>query len=61
MGYYKKFVKNYGKIESLLTTLLNKNVIAWNKGVEQAFSILKQSIYTTLVLVVFDFTNTFVC
>ena len=60
IGYYMKFVKKYGKISSPLTTLLKKNVVAWNKGVEQAFSILKQSIYTTLVLVVFDFINTFV-
>ena len=58
IDYYNEFVKNYGKIEALLTTFLNKNVFALNKVVEQEFSLLKNAMCTRFVLVVFDFTNT---
>ena len=30
-GHYKKFLKNYGKIENLLTTFLKNNAFNWNE------------------------------
>ena len=53
------FVNNCSKIEIPLKTLLKKTSIAWKKVEEQAFSILKEFMCTTLVLPVPDFTNTF--
>jgi hypothetical protein len=57
-GYYRKFVKNYGKIA--LTTLLKKNSFTWTPVVAQAFQTLKTTMCTTLVLALPDFTKTFV-
>ena len=57
IGYYMNFLKNYGKIASLLTTFLKKNVVSWNKEVEKAFSILKQAVCATLILVLFYLTE----
>jgi hypothetical protein len=36
-GYYHKFVKNYGKIASPLTTLLKKNSFSWTPTTARAF------------------------
>jgi hypothetical protein len=59
-GYYRKFVKNYGKIATPLTALLKKNSFTWTPTVDQAFQTLKVAICTTLVLALPDFKNTFV-
>jgi hypothetical protein len=40
-GYYCKFIKNYGKIASPLTALLNKNSFTWNPAAAQDFQTLK--------------------
>ena len=53
-------MKNYGKIVAPLTTLVKENSFAWNKVVDRAFSVLKQAMFTTLILVMPNFTNTFV-
>jgi hypothetical protein len=37
IGYYRNFVKNYGKIVVPLTSLLKKNVFGWIEVVDQAF------------------------
>ena len=59
IGYYRKFVKNYGKIVVPLKTLLKKNSFTWNEVAEQAFSILKQAMCNTPILVMPDVTKTF--
>jgi hypothetical protein len=59
-GYYRKFVKNYGKIVAPLTSLLKKNAFVWSEVIEQAFSALKDAMCMTPVLVVPYFTKTFV-
>jgi hypothetical protein len=60
IGYYHKFVKNYGKIVSPLTTLLKKNSFTWTLVASQDFKTLNMAMYTTPVLALPDFTNKFV-
>jgi hypothetical protein len=60
IGYYKKFVKNCGKIASPLTSLLRKIAFFWTKVATYVFASLKDVISTTPVLVVPDFNKTFV-
>ena len=59
-GYYRKFVKNYEKITSPLTSLLNKNAFSWSKVAEKEFLSLKDAMCTTPVLTVLDFTKPFI-
>jgi hypothetical protein len=59
-GYYRKFVKNYGKIAAPLMALLKKNYFTWTPAVAQAFQTLKMTMCTTPVLALPDFTKTFV-
>ena len=58
-GYYRKFVKNYGKIATPLTALLKKNSFTWTLATAQSFQTLKMAMCTILVLTLPNFTNTF--
>jgi hypothetical protein len=47
-GYYRKFVKNYGKIAAPLTALLEKNSSIWTPAAAQAFQTLKMALLVEL-------------
>ena len=49
-GYYRKFVKNYGKIATPLIALLKKNSFTWTPATAQDFQTLKTTMCTTRVL-----------
>jgi hypothetical protein len=58
--YYHKFVQDYGKIATPLTTLLKKNAFSWTPIADHSFQALKAAMCTTLVLALPDFNKTFV-
>ncbi|KAJ9557386.1 hypothetical protein OSB04_012000 [Centaurea solstitialis] len=59
MGYYRRFVKDYGKIAKPLTDLLKKGAFGWNSQAEHAFSELKRSLTQTPVLAFPNFSEPF--
>jgi hypothetical protein len=59
-GYYRKFVKNYGKIAAPLTTLLKNNSFTWTPAATQDFQTLNMAMCTTPILALPDFTKNFV-
>jgi hypothetical protein len=58
-GYYRKFVKNYGKIAAHLTALLKKNSFTWTPAAPLDFQTLKTVMCTTPVLALPNFTKIF--
>jgi hypothetical protein len=50
IGYYRKFVKNYGQIVAPLTTLLNKEAFSWIQDATKAFEKLKNAMCMTSIL-----------
>jgi hypothetical protein len=59
-GYYRKFIKEFVTIAASLTTLLKKEAFTWTKVASTAFSSLKTTVTTALVLVLLDFIEPFV-
>ena len=59
-GYYRKFVKDYGKLARPLINLLKKNNFVWSDQATKAFEKLKQKKVIALVLQLLDFSKFFV-
>nr|KYP34553.1 Retrovirus-related Pol polyprotein from transposon 297 family [Cajanus cajan] len=57
--YYRKFIKDYGKIAKPLTELTKKDNFHWSQGAQVAFETLKKVMTSTPVLVLPDFTQLF--
>ena len=58
-GYYRKFIKNYGKVAKPLTDLLKKGAFSWNEEAQQAFEQQRLLITEALVLALLDFSKSF--
>ncbi|XP_026445458.1 uncharacterized protein LOC113346084 [Papaver somniferum] len=58
-GYYRKFVKDFGKISAPLTQLLKKNAFQWSEKAIAAFKLLQTALTTTPVLILPDFSKEF--
>lgn len=59
-GYYRKFVQGFGKIARPLTDMLKRDNFTWTDKLISAFETFKQSLISALVLVLLDFSKTFV-
>jgi hypothetical protein len=60
IGYYRKFVRNYGRGATPLTALTKKDVFSWTSEEIQAFEQLKETMCKSLVLTTRDFTIFFI-
>jgi hypothetical protein len=59
-GYYRKFIKGYGQIASPLTSLLKNDAFLWSDKAEKVFEELKAAVSQPPVLVLPNFSKTFV-
>jgi hypothetical protein len=60
VGYYRKFIRDFGSIAASLTRLLRKEAFVWTAEAEEAFAALKRALSSALVLQMPDFTRGFV-
>ena len=60
-GYYRKFIKDYAKIATPLTSLMKKNQrFVWTENCQVAFDTLKQALLTPPVLALPNDVDTFI-
>jgi len=59
-GYYRKFVKNYGRITTPLTSLQKKDAFSWTPEATKAFEHPKEAMCQAPVLVTLEFTKPFI-
>jgi hypothetical protein len=60
MGYYRKFVWNYGRITTPLKALTKKDAFSWTPEATKAFEQLKEVMCKTPILSTPDFTKNFI-
>ena len=60
IGYYRRFIQDYGKIARPLTDLLKKNQFQWHDGATRAFKELQGAMSSPPVLALPDFTQGFI-
>jgi hypothetical protein len=60
IGYYRKFVRNYGRIEAPLMVLTKKDAFSWTPEETKSFEQLKELMCKASVLTTSNFTKTFI-
>jgi len=59
-GYYKNFIKSYAHITVPMEKLLDKDsTFCWNEEFQQSLDVLKENMFTALILVFLDWKKEF--